>query len=183
MEFGECSEFGGILPYPTPQKSTKPQFDAFDMNNFQTFFSNLYSNKHTSVSSALKDELLHKADNININSEACAPKSTLNIPFSAKEISTSISSLKNGKSSSSDMICNEMLKNLNDNGIQLLDKLFNKCLNTGCYPWNNSIISPLHKKGNKDDPDNYRAVAVSSTIGKLFSTILLDRLTKFRNNN
>ena len=61
--------------------------------------------------------------------------------------------------------------------------LFNTCFSQGIYPWNVSIISPLHKKGNKSDPDNYRAVAVSSVIGKLFSTILLERLIHFRSEN
>ena len=46
------------------------------------------------------------------------------------------------------------------------------------YPWNESVITPLHKKGNKSDPDNYRAIAVSSVMGKLFSAILLERLIK-----
>ena len=50
----------------------------------------------------------------------------------------------------------------------------------GIYPWVESIITPLHKKGNKSDPDNYRAIAVSSVIGKLFSAILLERLIKYR---
>ena len=56
-------------------------------------------------------------------------------------------------------------------------------MNSGSYPWNNNIITPLHKKGCKSDPDNYRAVAVSSTIGKLFSTILLNRILKFKTEN
>ena len=43
-----------------------------------------------------------------------------------------------------------------------------------------SPLSNLHKKGNKSDPDNYRAIAVGSVIGKLFSTILLERLIKYR---
>ena len=50
----------------------------------------------------------------------------------------------------------------------------------GIYPWNNNIIIPLHKKGPKSDPDNYRAIAVSSTIGKLFSTLLLNRFLRFK---
>ena len=36
------------------------------------------------------------------------------------------------------------------------------------------------KKGDPYDPDNYRAIAVGSNIGKLFSTILLERLLQFR---
>ena len=81
------------------------------------------------------------------------------------------------------MINNEILKNLDSQHLNLLTAFFNVCLETGSYPWNVNIITPLHKKGSKDDPDNYRAVAVSSVIGKLFSTILLGRLILFRNEN
>ncbi|NRB81926.1 MAG: RNA-directed DNA polymerase, partial [Saccharospirillaceae bacterium] len=161
-------------------KTTKLQFDSCDMNNFEKYFKNLYNNQNSTISQNQKEELLHKADNIN---ESNIHHTLLNKPISSDEINRSILNLKNGKSSSSDMICNEMIKYLNNNGIHLLEKLFNNCLNIGCYPWNNSIISPLHKKGNKEDPDNYRAVAVSSAIGKLFSTILLDRLIEFRKQN
>ena len=57
--------------------------------------------------------------------------------------------------------------------------LFNQCLSNGVYPWNVSLVTPLHKKGDRANPDNYRAIAVSSAIGKLFSNILLERLVKF----
>ena len=78
------------------------------------------------------------------------------------------------------MINNEILKCLDSNHLTFLTAIFNACLTCGIYPWNVSVITPLHKKGNKSDPDNYRAVAVSSVIGKLFSTILLNRLIQFR---
>ena len=78
------------------------------------------------------------------------------------------------------MITNEIIKTLNRSNVALLTQLFNTCLDTGIYPWNANIITPLHKKGSKDDPDNYRAIAVSSVLGKLFSTILLNRLIEFR---
>lgn len=64
--------------------------------------------------------------------------------------------------------------------MSLLTKLYNSCLDNGAYPWSSSIITPLHKKGSQEDPDNYRAIAVSSVIGKLFATILLERLITFR---
>ena len=91
--------------------------------------------------------------------------------------------MKLGKASSLDMISNEILKYLDQENVELLTIFFNKCFETGTYPWNANIITPLHKKGSKDDPDNYRAIAVSSVIGKLFSTILLDRLIKSRSEN
>ena len=42
------------------------------------------------------------------------------------------------------------------------------------------IVTLLHKKENTHDPDNYRAIAVASNIGKIFSNILLQRLISFR---
>ena len=58
--------------------------------------------------------------------------------------------------------------------------LFNECLRLGAYPWNTSNVTPLHKKGCTYDPNNYRAIAVSSNLGKLFSGILLERLIRFK---
>ena len=61
-----------------------------------------------------------------------------------------------------------------------MGKLFNSCLNLGVYPWNINLISPLHKKACPHDPDNYRAIVIGSNLGKLFSSILLVRLSNFR---
>ena len=41
------------------------------------------------------------------------------------------------------------------------------------------ILSPIYKKGVKDDPNNYRGIAVASHFGKLFNTILKNRLESF----
>ena len=76
-----------------------------------------------------------------------------------------------------------MLKALNNTGFRALCNVFNICLASGSYPWSSSIISPIHKSGDRYDPDNYRAIAVSSCIGKLFSSILLNRLVAFRHQH
>ena len=74
-----------------------------------------------------------------------------------------------------------MIKNSNSQLRHLLIKLFNLCLSNGIYPWNTSLTTPLHKKGDRYDPDNYRAITVGSCLGKLFSSMLLNRLVEFRN--
>ena len=74
-----------------------------------------------------------------------------------------------------------MLKNLDHLAIEALVHIFNSCLDNSAYPWNSSVITPIHKTGDISDPDNYRAISVSSCIGKAFSTILLNRLIDFRN--
>ena len=42
--------------------------------------------------------------------------------------------------------------------------------------WANSIIQPLHKKGDPNDPNNYRGISFSDISGKLCSTVLNRRL-------
>ena len=89
--------------------------------------------------------------------------------------------LKMGKAVGEDCIPNEFLRCSNMGMKLTILHLFNQCLSNGVYPWNVSIVTPLHKKGDRANPDNYRAIAVSSAIGKLFSSILLERLVLFRN--
>ena len=161
-------------------KSDKMKFDSLDMNNFETFYTDLYSDEHKTIDTDTKDRLKATADDIN-NTSNSSP--ILNDEITIGEVRRLISSLKSGKASSLDMINNEIIKNLDSHNVALLTKLYNLCLNTGCYPWNCSVITPLHKKGNRDNPDNYRAIAVSSALGKLFSMILLERFIQFRKSN
>lgn len=105
---------------------------------------------------------------------------TLNRPFTENEMNDAIKKLKLNKSVSSDLISNEMIRHTSAPFRKVILRLFNGCLTIGVYPWNTSITSPLHKKGDKEDPDNYRAITLGSCLGKLFSSMLLDRLINFR---
>ena len=87
------------------------------------------------------------------------------------ELQNAIASLKQGKAVSEDLIANEFLKASGNMVLQAVLRLYNECLKLGVYPWNTSLVTPLHKKGNIYDPNNYRAIAVASNLGKLFSTI------------
>jgi hypothetical protein len=66
-----------------------------------------------------------------------------------------------------------------DNILWALSRLFTAMLKTGHIPanMNKGVIITLHKgaKKNKTDPNNYRAITLTSTILKLFENILLLR--------
>ena len=117
------------------------------------------------MDSEQKESYIKTADDIN---ESCAPPVNLNAPFTTSEILSTVKSAKCGKASASDMISNEILKALNSEHIDFLTDFLNICFVNCVYPWNESIITPILKKGNKSNPDNYRAIAVSSIIGKIF---------------
>ena len=89
--------------------------------------------------------------------------------------------LKEGKAPGYDNILNEMIKCLTEKYPKLIIKLYNMILQSNCIipDWLISLIVPIHKKGSKADPSNYRGISLLSCLGKLFLTILHNRLLKF----
>ena len=107
----------------------------------------------------------------------------LNREIDMDELKSCIKKLKTGKAPAEDQVLNEFAKSANNEVLAAYLKVFNECLNHGHYPWNTAVVTPIHKKGDINDLNNYRAIAVGSCIGKLFSSILLERLHKFRAEN
>ncbi len=103
----------------------------------------------------------------------------LNVEISCSEIDKSILQLKHSKSGGPDMTLNEFLIHGKGTLIPFLSKLFNASLNKGYFPdsWGEGHIVPIHKKGNIDIVNNYRGITLLSTVGKLFTRILNNRLT------
>ena len=75
----------------------------------------------------------------------------LDEPISASEIRKSIVNLKNNKSPGIDGIPAEFYKVACDKFSPFFEILFNKLYNSAYFPddWAISIITPIHKKGNK----------------------------------
>ena len=42
----------------------------------------------------------------------------------------------------------------------------------------NEIITPIHKSWSVDDPNNYRGICVSSSLTKLFTSMISTRIQK-----
>eukprot|EP00116_Pleurobrachia_bachei_P001352 sb/3461614/ len=148
-------------------KSNPVTHTTIEMEKFQDFFQQLYSDEHPTISLDKKEDMLAEADLISNQAKSSGnedPVTIMNAPISLEELTKTIKSLKTGKAAGEDLIPNEVLKLLDRNHLVALLKVFNACFNDGYYPWTNSIITPLHKKGNRANPDNYRAVAVSSAI-------------------
>ena len=58
-------------------------------------------------------------------------------------------------------------------------------LNTGVYPeaWRDNFIKPIVKGGSCNDPSNYRGIALTSTLSKLFARVLYNRLQAYLEQN
>ena len=56
--------------------------------------------------------------------------------------------------------------------------LFNEIYDTEIYPaqWCSWIIIPIYKKGNREEPSNYRGITLTSAMSKLFTHMLNQRI-------
>ena len=155
--------------------SSTTELDAFDMVNFCKFFKKLYGKSTLDAEkiSALQSGMIED----NIQDELTT---ILDEQISMEELTSCIREAKKGKAVSEDLIPNEFLKTSTKTMLNAVLNLFNQCLTLGVYPWTTSIVTPLHKKGSVYDPNNYRAIAVASNLGKTFASILLKRLIRFR---
>lgn len=114
------------------------------------------------------------------------PPSALNDPISLNEIISAIKTLKANKSSGIDEIINEYITSTTQVMLPIYELLFNVILDSGFIPedWTKGIIVPIYKnKGNKRDPSNYRPITLLSCLGKLFTCILNNRLSKYMEDN
>ena len=106
----------------------------------------------------------------------------LNAEFTIEEINLCIRNLKNNKASGNDQVINEYLKNCPEEVVVLIVKLFNVILATGIIPeeWCKGLINPIYKgKGSQKSANNYRGITLLSCMGKLFTSVLNNRLTTF----
>ena len=103
----------------------------------------------------------------------------LNLPLSRNEISKAIKQLKNNKGAGPDKMINEFFIHGANILLPYFDVLFNTIFSNGYFPqdWSLGEIIPLHKKGSINNVDNYRGITLLSTLGKLFTRILNNRLT------
>ncbi|MCG7875093.1 MAG: reverse transcriptase family protein [Candidatus Thiodiazotropha endolucinida] len=109
----------------------------------------------------------------------------LDKPITEAEVQNVIRSLKRGKSPGFDGILNDFFLDTTTFISPYLVKIYNKIFDSGTYPesWCKGLIVPIHKKGDKNDTNNYRGIMLISTIAKLFSLILRNRLNSWCENN
>ena len=110
---------------------------------------------------------------------------SLDEQISHEEIKQCIRQLSRNKSPGKDNLLNEYFMESIDLLIEPLGILFNDILDSGYFPsqWTEGIIIPLHKKGSHDDPKNYRGITLFSCLGKLFTSIINQRLIDWSTAN
>lgn len=109
-----------------------------------------------------------------------------NIILSEEEVHAILKSLNTSKASGPDGISPIMLKHTATSFSKPLTRIFNLSLQQGIFPhiWKQANVIPLHKKGDKSLPNNYRPVSLLSVVGKVMEKAIFKHLFNyFRDSN
>ena len=121
--------------------------------------------------------------------DICNLQKTKNVektpPILLSEIDFAIKTQKNNKSPGEDKVTNELLKSISEPLQRPLQIMFNNILEQRKTPnqWSRSTTTLLHKKGDRDNLNNYRPISLMSNVYKIFSKIVLNRLSKVLDEN
>ena len=101
-----------------------------------------------------------------------------NVFFTDELVSSVISKLNSKKAHGHDGISIAMLKLCPKEVAKPLCLIFNKCLDTGCFPseWKLANVQPVHKKNSRQEKTNYRPISLLPICGKIFEKIIFNSL-------
>ena len=159
------------------RKKSSPNHDITD-NDFFEYFKQLSSENEDLISEQI-------ADFVRDFDARDATFEVLDERISQAEILKAINGLSKNKSSGVDDILNEYFINASNILLEPLEVLFNKIFDSGKFPadWSTGIIIPIHKKGDVNDPNNYRGITLVSCFAKLYTTVLNNRLKEWTSEN
>ena len=117
------------------------------------------------------------------NDEEDEENDVLNAVITKEEILLALRKLKCKKAAGPDGIIGELLKN---SGVIIVDYFvvfFNALFDRGLFPdsWTESVILPLYKKGDVNNPENYRGISLCNISSKVYSSVINNRLQRWVN--
>ena len=124
---------------------------------------NIFANIHDTVDNNITDNRL---TDINITID---------------DVTDALGQAKLNKSPGIDNITNELLKNGGDGLNKSIFQLFFRLIKLESTPqeWNKGIIIPIHKKGSKNNLNNYRGITLTSCVSKVFNRIISKSISSF----
>ena len=105
--------------------------------------------------------------------------------ISERRVRRVLNSLKTNKASGPDGIPPRILRDFAAELAPVFCRLFQLILKTSSYPssWKHVLVQPIPKKGDRSDPSNYRPIALSSAIAKVFETLLNSHFLHYLEKN
>ena len=110
---------------------------------------------------------------------------TLDKDITLEEVKQVLKQIRRGKAVGADGIFNEILMY---GGPHMSEALWRLCqelftLEKVLSEWGRGLIYPLHKNGDRQDPNNYRGITLLSVVGKVFAAVINKRLSLWCEHN
>ena len=98
-------------------------------------------------------------------------------PVQAADVVLAISKLKNTKSTGHDQISLQHIKET----IPYINLIINTSIVTNLFPkpWKHSIIIPIHKSGDIEEPTNFKPIYLLPILSKIMENVISTQLTEY----
>jgi len=118
----------------------------------------------------------HQFDSLNLD---------LNKPIECQEVCSVIAKLKQGKAAGIDSLVYEIFKFGGEGITQSTARLCTEIFELERIPkdWARGLIFPLYKDGDNRVPDNYRGITLLSVVGKIYTSVLNNRVVNWCERN
>ena len=167
----------GFFKYVNSKLTVRPEISAFLKENGEIVHDEIelanISNKyfHESFNKPSENDVLPEMENlceVNIN----------NIQVTQEMVKIKLEKLNKFKSCGPDKIHPHVLKETATSISLPLSVLFNESLRVGETPddWRKANITPIFKKGSRNDPANYRPVSLTSQVCKVLESIVKEHM-------
>jgi len=129
---------------------------------FNQYFNSVFTSEDCSNSQSL-----HESDQFH-------DKLIDNIQFTPENVFEELSTLQQGKACGPDNLPARLLKIAADFISLPLSRIFQLSLSSGTLPrdWVTANVVPVHKKGDKHLPSNYRPISLTSIVAKVMERII-----------
>ena len=106
-------------------------------------------------------------------------------PVTATDVQNVVATMKNTPAVGSDSVSLSMLRKSPVAVLKALTMIFNASITAGYFPsaWKHSHVTPVYKKGDVNDPNNYRPISLLPIISKVFERLINEQLRDFLESN
>lgn len=148
---------------------------SINVDDFNIFFANISSTIINSIETGINDATFYIRK---------VPKPSFSFflsPVIDKDVERAIFNLKDTCSLDYYNMNSKIIKSLASILIRPLTVLYNKCISEGHWPDDFKItkIIPIHKKGDTDDANNFRPIAIVPILSKILEAIIKEKLMSY----
>ena len=164
---GVCSS-SNIIPQIAYQNRVFDT-DKHKAEAFNNYFCSVHTDENMSMLPQIASQLMPNTDSITT------------VSFTADDVYAGLCKIDSRKSSGPDAIPGRLLKEAAPVIDESLAQLFTRSLRTGEIPtdWITAHVTPIHKRGERRLPQNYRPISLTSLVVKVMERLIANQLNAF----